>query len=270
MGLLKKILLLWAIFLAGRSPYPSPLVTPIRLDTRPASPTAAPSQACFPPTLMPVSTWTGQTAVPARASWWSPTPARPIHWQWQLSDPFSYPHDVIPIVTVYDIDGESATVDVVSRLHGLGPGIIVVCYFDAGVYESYRSDAGRFPPSIIGKADVRWNDSYWLDIRQGDILMPVLKDRMLHWCKEKGFDTIEPDETEVWSNDSGFPVTREQNNAFNQEIDAMAHSFGLSVGLKGNTSEATLLWPYFDRTLNEQCWQFQEYDLLKESFLAHN
>jgi hypothetical protein len=198
---------------------------------------------------------------------WQPTPNQPIHWHWQLSDVFVFPRDVIPGVTVYDIDGELNSAETVAKLHSLGPDVKVICYFDAGVFESYRSDADRFPRSVIGNADKGWNDSYWLDIRQTDILLPIMKDRMQNWCKAKGFDAIEPDETEVWSNDSGFPITKDQNNLYNQKIAELAHSMGLSVGLKGNTTEAPELWPYFDWTLNEQCWEFNECDNLKSSFI---
>ena len=109
----------------------------------------------------------------------------------------------------------------------------------------------------------------WLDIRRVDILLTIMRDRIEHWCRDKGFDAIEPDETEVWSNNSGFPVTKEQNNAYNIQIASIAHYFELSVGLKGNTTEASELWQYFDWSLNEQCWEFEECDNLKESFLAN-
>jgi len=206
-------------------------------------------------------------AAHASGTWWQPTPGQPIHWHWQLSDDFVYPRDLLPGVTVYDLDGELTSAQTVAQLHAANPNIKVICYFDAGVYESYRSDAARFPASVIGKPDVGWENSYWLDIRQTDILLPIMTDRMQHWCKDKGFDAIEPDETEVWSNDSGFPITRAQNNAYSIQIAAIAHSLGLSVGLKGNTTEAPDLWSYFDWMLNEQCWEFDECDLLRDSFL---
>ena len=193
----------------------------------------------------------------------------PIHWHWQLSDDFVYPRDVIPNVTVYDLDGEQTSAATVAQLHALNPNVKVICYIDAGVYEAYRSDASRFPQSVIGNADTGWTDSYWLDIRQTDILLPIMHDRMQYWCKDKGFDAIEPDETEVWSNSPGFPITEAQNNVYNIQIAALAHSLGLSVGLKGNTSEAPALWPYFDWTLNEQCWEFSECDSISTSFLAN-
>ncbi|HEX2913328.1 MAG TPA: endo alpha-1,4 polygalactosaminidase [Chloroflexia bacterium] len=239
---------------ATATPTPKPTIpataTPTPKPTIPATPTPVPTQS---PT----------------GSWWKPTTTQPIHWHWQLSQDFAFPRDVLPNVSVYDIDGELTSADTVAKLHALGPDVKVICYFDAGVYENYRSDASRFPKSVIGNTDTGWDGSYWLDIRQTDVILPIMQDRMQHWCKDKGFDAIEPDETEVWSNNSGFPITKAQNNLYNQKIADMAHSMGLSVGLKGNTTEAPDLWQYFDWSLNEQCWQYQECDNLKSSFLDH-
>jgi hypothetical protein len=259
-------------------PYPTQTAPPAATQTNPTQ-ESLPLQTQTPvlpqenPVQTQASTSTAEVpveqATPQAKGWWKPTPGAPIHWHWQLSDTFTVPRDVLPHVTVYDIDGELTSRETVAKLHALGPDIIVICYFDAGVYESYRSDSARFPKAVIGSPDEGWPDSYWLDIRQTDVLLPILQDRMQHWCKDKGFDAIEPDETEVWSNKSGFPITKAENNAFNQQVAEMAHSFGLSVGLKGNTTEAPDLWPYFDWTLNEQCWEFDECTLLKDSFIEH-
>lgn len=199
--------------------------------------------------------------------WWKPTNESPIHWHWQLSDDFVAPQDVLPNVTVYDIDGELTSAETVAALHARGPNVRVICYFDAGVFEDYRSDAASFPTSVIGNPDEGWPGAYWLDIRQLDILLPIMQNRMQTWCKDKGFDAIEPDETEVWSNDSGFPITREENTTYNLAIADLAHSLGLSVGLKGNNSEAALNEPAFDWALTEQCWQYDECDNFRDSFL---
>jgi hypothetical protein len=204
------------------------------------------------------------------SGWWKPTASAPVHWHWQLSQEFQVPRDVLPHKTLYDIDGEQATAQTVAALHALGPDVKVICYFDAGVYEDYRSDASTFPKSIIGNPDQGWDGSYWLDIRQLDVLMPILRKRATEWCLNKGFDAVEPDETEVWSNDPGFPITLEQNNAFNTAVADMVHSLGLSVGLKGNNSEAAVLEPAFDWALTEQCWEFDECSNFRDSFVAKN
>jgi hypothetical protein len=193
-----------------------------------------------------------------------------MHWHWQLSQSFEAPRDVLPHKTIYDIDGELTTAQTVAQLHALGPDVKVICYFDAGVYEVYRSDAASFPASVIGKADVGWNDSYWLDIRQLDVILPILRARAVNWCLNKGFDAVEPDETEVYGNDSGFPITLEHNNAFNRAVADMVHSLGMSVGLKGNNAQAPVLEPYFDWALSEQCWEFDECAGFRDSFAAKN
>lgn len=218
----------------------------------------------------PPSTPTNLPTPQARRAGWQPTPRQPIHWSWQLSGNFTYPQDVLPGVTVYDLDGELTPAETVAQLHALDPQVIVICYFDAGIWESYRSDAAAFPKSLIGNPVSGWENHYWLDIRQTDTLRPLLQARMQQWCKDKGFDAVEPDDTEVWLNNPGFPITRQQNRIFNQQIAQMAHDLGLSVGLKNNTTEAPDLWPYFDWALNEQCFQFSECEALKTSFLAHN
>ena len=73
----------------------------------------------------------------------------------------------------------------------------------------------------------------------------------------------------MWSNSPGFPITKAQNNTYNIQSAAFAHALGLSIGLKGNTSEVPTLWPYFDWTLNEQCWEFSECVSIATNFLAN-
>jgi hypothetical protein len=50
-------------------------------------------------------------------------------------------------------------------------------------------------------------------------------------------------------------------------IAELGHQYGLSVGLKGNTTETGELVEFFDWTLNEQCWEFNECDLIYASFI---
>jgi len=200
-------------------------------------------------------------------SWWQPRSDEPIHWHWQLTDDFVYPRDVLPNVSVYDIDGELTPASIVSSLHGSNPNVKVICYVEAGAWEDFRSDKDQFPASIIGSQDGSPKRK-WLDIRQLDVLLPIIKNRMVNWCKNKGFDAIEPDETEVWTNKSGFPITKEDNTAYNKAIADLAHSIGLSVGLKCNNTESVTLEPYFDWALTEQCWERNECTFFKDGFLA--
>jgi len=207
--------------------------------------------------------------LPKSAVWWQPLSQRPIHWHWQLSDPFVIPRDVRNGITVYDLDGELTTAETVAQLHALSPEIRVICYIEVGAFESYRSDADRFPEKLIGNSVKGWPDTYWLDIRQTEILIPIITARIQDWCKDKGFDAIEPDDSEVWSNDSGFSITKDQNHAFLRKIAEITHSLNLSIGLKNNTAEAVELEPYFDWALVESCWLYEECESLRNSFIEH-
>ncbi len=203
---------------------------------------------------------------------WQPTSAAPIHWHWQLSGDFDPVRD-LPLLqhrTVFDLDGELTPASTVALLHALGPGVRVVCYIDVGAYESYRSDHAMFPPEVIEKANPDWDGTFWLDIRRQDVLLPIMRHRMSDWCLAKGFDAVEPDESEVFGNDPGYDLTQAQNDAYNTAIAGLAHELGLSVGLKGNNARAAVLEPYFDWALSEQCWQYGECQGLRDSFAARN
>lgn len=210
----------------------------------------------------------------APGTWWKPSSATPITWHWQLTGDFVAPRDVLPDVTVYDIDGETTSAETVAALHALGPDVKVICYFDAGVYESYRGDAQRFIDAGLtdGPPDLGWDDSWWIDIRKLDVLMPILRHRMEDWCVAKGFDAIEPDETEVWANWNEQrpedPITRAENDAFNRAVADMAHELNLSVGLKGNNTEAAELAPLFDWALTEECWNYEECEFFRDGFAS--
>ncbi len=217
------------------------------------------SQPSVTPTVTPIGNVGGV---------WLPKTDSPIHWHWQLSENFQYPRDVKSGVTVYDIDGEYASVQTVSQLHALGSNVKVICYIDVGVYENYRSDANKFPQSVIGNSDVGWNGSYWLDIRQINILKPIMEARIRDWCKAKGFDAVEPDESEVSNNNSGFSISPQQNVAYSKMIADLVHSYGMSVGLKGNNAEAADYEPFSDWSLSEQCFEYGECDSLYNAFAA--
>jgi endo-alpha-1,4-polygalactosaminidase (GH114 family) len=197
---------------------------------------------------------------------WLPAanPALPLHWNLggtidvnnakQIGER-DFNGAVLPRPAVLDIDGEQNTAATVATLHSRGQKVI--CYFDAGVYETYRTDASKFPKSVIGAQDDGWNGSYWLDIRQQSVLLPIMQARAQQ-CVDKGFDMIEPDEIDGWENDSGFPLTYNDQLSYNRAIANMAHSLGISILLKGDIIQAHDLVTSFDATLNEECYRYQE------------
>lgn len=217
-----------------------------------------------------------QTTTPPAAGMWMPTADRPLALHWVLGGALNVNDPVqmglrdlsgktLPEPDVYDIDGEYNTKATVDYLHSKGKKVI--CYFDAGVYETYRSDASKFQtlkPQIWGNADEGWDGSYWLDVRRVEELKPIMQAR-IQMCKDKGFDSIEPDEITNWSNNPGFPITYQDQIVYNRALASWAHQAGLSIGLKGDLEQAHDLVNDFDWTLNEECFQYNECTTINNS-----
>jgi len=177
-------------------------------------------------------------------------PALSTDWQWQLTTPVDQSVDV----PVYDIDMFGNDASVVASLHALGRR--AVCYISVGSWENWRPDASLFPSSVLGNIN-GWPGEKWLDIRQTNILGPIMAAR-LDLCKQKGFDAVEPDNVDGWENKTGFPLSAQDQITYNTFIAAQAHHRGLSVALKNDVEQALDLLPYFDFALNEQCFQYGE------------
>ncbi|MEZ4594362.1 MAG: endo alpha-1,4 polygalactosaminidase [Chloroflexota bacterium] len=162
-------------------------------------------------------------------------------------------------VAMYDIDLFEVPQSVIEELHG--DGRIVICYFSAGSYEEWRPDAAAFPSSVIGEPLDGWPGESWLDIRDLATLGPIMQAR-LDLARQKGCDGVEPDNVDGYSNNSGFPLSANDQLAYNSWLATEAHARGLSNGLKTIWSRFPELLPYFDWALNEQCFQYDECDLL--------
>jgi hypothetical protein len=193
-------------------------------------------------------------AAPASARPWVPPVG--TTWQWQLSGRV----DRSVKAEMYDIDLFDTSAATVKDLHRSGRR--VVCYLDAGTYEPGRPDAGSFPAAVLGARVEGWPGERWLDIRRLDVLRPILK-RRLDLCRRKGFDGVEPDNVDAYTNDSGFPLSAADQLAFNRFVAAAAHARGLSVGLKNDLDQAAALQPHFDWALSEQCFEYHECDALR-------
>ena len=124
-----------------------------------------------------------------------------------------------------------------------------------------RPDAGAFPDAVKGDSN-GWSGERWLDIRRLDVLGPIMQ-RRLDLCKQKGFDAVEPDNVDGYTNSTGFPLTAADQLTYNRFLATAAHARGLSIGLKNDLDQAQTLEPDFDWALNEQCFQYNECGLLK-------
>jgi hypothetical protein len=182
-----------------------------------------------------------------------------LSWQWQLTGVLDLGVDA----DVYELDGFTTPAAAVGRLRA--DGRRTICYISAGAYEAFRPDAVRYPASVLGRSN-GWAGERWLDIRQWRMVEPILRDRFA-MCRDKGFDAIEADNVDGYANDTGFPLTADDQLAFNRRLARLAHSFGMSIGLKNDLAQAAALEPDFDFAVNEECFRYGECGAL-EPFLA--
>jgi hypothetical protein len=190
---------------------------------------------------------------PPTENWWRPSPG--TSWQWQLSGDIDTSFDV----GMYDIDLFDAPQAVIDQLQASGR--IVICYFSAGSWEEWRPDANDFPAEVIGEPLEGWPGERWLDVRQVDILAPILEAR-LELARQKGCDGVELDNVDGYANETGFPLGGDDQVAFNTWLAQQAHARGLSVGLKNDLDQIEVLLPHFDWALNEQCFEYNECERL--------
>jgi hypothetical protein len=186
--------------------------------------------------------------VSASAAKWVPPAAPTFYWQLQGKLNVSVP------AAVYDIDGFESSAAQVAALHEADKH--VVCYIDVGTAENFRPDYKRFPKSVLGRSN-GWPGEHWLDIRRLSVLEPIMTARF-QMCRKKGFDAIEPDNIEAFSNASGFPITAADQLVFNEWVAGAAHALGMAVLQKNDGEQAAQLEPYFDGVLTEQCNQYSE------------
>lgn len=183
---------------------------------------------------------------------WKP----PVGATWQIQFTGALDLGVDAAMYEIDIDVDASTV---AALRARGRR--VVCYVNAGAWEEWRADASAFPSSIIGKEYEGWPGERWLDIRRIDILAPILRARF-DTCKAKGFDAIDPDNVDGYTQDSGFPLTFDDQLRFNRFLAAEAHARGMSIALKNDFAQAGHLADDFDFAVAEDCFRYDECALL--------
>lgn len=208
--------------------------------------------ACQAPDAPAADRVTGLATDPTKTTkldtpgWWLPAPGS--IWQWQLTGQgidWSYSADI------YDLDLFEVDASTVSRLQTSGSRVI--CYLNAGSWENWRPDADTFPEKLLGSDYQGWPGERWLDIRQLELLAPIMESR-LDKCQAKGFDGVEPDNIDGYLNDTGFPLSYADQLAYNRWLAVQAHRRGLSIGLKNDVEQAEDLVNLFDWALAEDCF----------------
>ena len=181
----------------------------------------------------------------AKSTSW--TPALRQSWQWQLSGEIDLSTDA----QVFDLDLFETDPQMVADLHAKGKWVI--CYINVGAWENWREDRELFPESILGMDYSGWKGERWLDIRQIDLLKPIM-DARFDLCRQKGFDAVEPDNIDGYTNETGFPLTYDDQLQYNLWLAEEAHARGLMIGLKNNPDQVDDLVDVFDWAMTEDCF----------------
>lgn len=183
---------------------------------------------------------------------WAPAPG--TSWQWQLTGTIDQSVDV----AMYDIDLFEVPEATIAALTNAGH--TVICYFSAGSREDWRPDAAEFQAADYGNGLDGWPGETWLDTRSENV-RTIMKAR-LDLAVQKGCAGVEPDNVDAYANDSGFPLTEEDQLDYDVFLADEAHARGLSVGLKNSVELVPQLITHFDWSLNEECLQYDECDSL--------
>lgn len=182
-------------------------------------------------------------------SWWQPAVGQT--WQWQIGD---LDIDTSIEADVYDVDlyVDQAIID---DLHAKGRKVI--CYVSVGSYEDWRPDKDQFPAEVLGNDYDGWHGEKWLDIRQIDKLAPIMLAR-LDLCASKGFDGFEPDNMEIYTNDTGFPLTYDDQLKYALWLAEEAHKRGLAIGQKNASDQVGDLVNLYDFAITEDYFYYDE------------
>ncbi|WJN59837.1 endo alpha-1,4 polygalactosaminidase [Pseudomonas sp. SO81] len=183
-------------------------------------------------------TWATPLAIPANASW-----------HLQLNGTLQKPNR-----QVYDIDLYDTPKQTITTLKAQGR--IVICYFSAGTWEDWRSDAKLYPKAAIGKPLPEWPGERWLDYRRNDVRALLAK--RLDLARGKGCNGVDPDNVDGYANDNGLKLTKAQQISFNRWLAGEAHKRNLSIGLKNAVDLLPQLADHFDFAVNESCYQYKE------------
>jgi hypothetical protein len=173
-------------------------------------------------------------------SWWRPGTGV-LPWQWELDHEIvttsaadmgtgdtTYTGDAAADPAVYDIDGFDNTAADVAALHALGKKVI--CYIEIGAAESYRPDYAQFPAADLGSAVPDYPQEKYLNI--DDAAVVTIIEARIAMCEQKGFDGIEPDIDDSYTDPTGFTISEADNVAYIASLSTYAHSLGIAWGLK--------------------------------------
>jgi hypothetical protein len=164
---------------------------------------------------------------------------------------FTTPFNLVRHVQVLELDLFDTSAEQIKQLEARD--VRTICYINAGAWENWRPDSRDYPARVIGRSYAGWPGERWLDIRERDVLAPILKKR-LELCRSKGFDGVDLDNVDGYANRTGFPLTAKDQLDFNRWLAKEAKDRGLAVGLKNSLELVPELVKDFDFAVSESCF----------------
>lgn len=133
----------------------------------------------------------------------------------------------------------------------------VICYFSAGSYEKWRSDAKKFNKKTdLGAPLDGWEGEWWLNTKSTNV-RKIMKAR-LDLAKQKGCDAVDPDNVDGYNNENDLNLTKKDAINYLNFLAKEAHKRKLAIGLKNAGEIIPKLVDVMDFSVNEQCEQYNE------------
>lgn len=184
-------------------------------------------------------------------------------WDYQLS---RVPDLFSPDVEIYGLDLWDTDVSTIQELHADNKSVI--CYFSAGSYEDWRTDASQFDSQDVGSLLKGWAGENWVNISSPSIR--AIMESRIKLASLKNCDAVDPDNIDGYSNKNGLGLTRNDSVSFVNFLAETAHSFNLSISLKnGDDSLVSQLVAVVDFSVQELCHQYNECETFRP-FIEHN
>lgn len=189
---------------------------------------------------------------------WKPAPG--LTWTYQLS--------VIPTATqllnpkefdVWNIDLFDTPTSSIKTIQNANSKVI--CYFSAGTFENWRSDALKFKASDKGNAMADWDGETWLNT--GSANVRAIMTARLDLAASKGCNAVDPDNIDGYDHPTGLPLSRDTATDYIKFLATEANKRGLSIGLKNSLDIIPNVLPSVQFAVNEQCAQYNECQNLK-------
>jgi len=261
------------------------------IEASPATPAGAPIPVLTAATPKPSLAVFG--AVKSKAPrWWHPKNIGPNNgpeFQWELDHPLNI-HSATDMgdgtlnaagriaanPTLYDVDGIDNPASTVDALHHQGDKVI--CYIEVGSAGNYYSAAEEHIPvtyyaQLKAAGDLgekmQGYPEYYLNINATSTVS-IIESMIRQQCATKGFDAVEPDIDDSYTDTTGYKITEEENERYDEKLGAYAHGLGLAWGQKNGDNDPAFsksLESTADFLLDEECNFYQTCTIVAKPYL---